>query len=234
MPKYRIAYAKIDLARFLSHLEVLRTLNRALRRAGLPLAYTEGFNPHPKVSFGPSLGVGVAGLNEYFDLELEQAVPLKQSLDRLAREFPQGLVAKAMVALPPFASGLSKVIDCAWYRVALPPQAAPDGWQRLLKDLTGSPEPWLKKRQKDGKVFDVKRGILEGRIVRCPQGSMLELLVKVGNGEVPLRVILETLWERAGEANPPLPAMVTRVGLYRRRGGQLVNPLGETRNLWEE
>ncbi|HHW40609.1 MAG TPA: DUF2344 domain-containing protein [Syntrophomonadaceae bacterium] len=234
MPKYRIAYAKIDLARFLSHLEVLRTLNRALRRSGLPLAYTEGFNPHPKVSFGPSLGVGVAGLNEYFDLELEQAVPLKQSLDRVGRQFPQGLVAKAMAALPPFASGLSRVIDCAWYRVALPPQAVPDGRLRLLKDLRESAEPWLRKRQKDGKVFDVKRGILDGRIVPRPQGAVLDLLVKVGEGEVPLRLVLEALWEKLGGAEPPLPAMVTRVGLYRLRGGQLVTPLGETRGLWEE
>lgn len=235
MPKYRIAYAKIDLARFLSHLEVLRTLNRALRRSGLPLAYTQGFKPHPRVSYGPSLGVGVAGLNEYFDLELERTIPVKEGIDSLNLHLPQGLVAKAMTPLPPFASGLSRVIDCAWYRISLPPQVvASEGIPAMLEEVRKMPGPWPKSREKDGKVFDVRKGILEIRFVQRKQTGMLDLLVRIGDGEVPVRVILDALWEKFFGNTPQLPAGMTRVGLYRLQGEQLVTPLGETRGLWEE
>lgn len=235
MPKYRIAYAKIDLARFLSHLEVLRTLNRALRRSGLPLTYTRGFKPHPSVSYGPSLGVGVAGLNEYFDLELEQTIPVKEGIDSLNSHLPQGLVVKAMAPLPPFASGLSRVIDCAWYRITLQPQVVAD--ERTLamaEEVCKMPGPWLKSREKDGKVFDVRKGLLEIRPALREQRMMLDLLVRIGEGEVPIRVILDALWEKFFGNTPLLLAGMTRIGLYRLQGEELITPLGETRVLWEE
>ncbi|MBA4373253.1 MAG: B12-binding domain-containing radical SAM protein [Thermodesulfovibrio sp.] len=69
--RYRISFTKTDKARFLSHLELTTAIIRALKRAEFPLKYSSGFHPAPKLSFGPALGVGIAGLNEYLDLELE-------------------------------------------------------------------------------------------------------------------------------------------------------------------
>ncbi|MGB9791443.1 MAG: TIGR03936 family radical SAM-associated protein [Thermacetogeniaceae bacterium] len=234
MPKYRVAYAKVDVARFLSQLEVLRTFNRALRRSSLPLAYTQGFNPHPKVSYGPSLSVGMAGLNEYFDLELERPVDVEESVERLNLHLPQGLLVKAMAPLPPFASGLSKVIDCGWYRISLPQRVLSQDTLAHLMELRMMAEPWLKSREKDGKVFDVRRGILELRVDPRKKACILDLLVRVGEGEAPIRVILEAIWEKFFEGIPLSLTSVTRVGLYRFQGEELVTPLGETKGLWEE
>ncbi|MGC2062301.1 MAG: TIGR03936 family radical SAM-associated protein [Thermodesulfovibrionales bacterium] len=69
--RYRLRVTKTDKARFLSHLELTASIIRALKRADFPLKYSSGFHPAPKLSFGPALGVGIAGLNEYLDLELE-------------------------------------------------------------------------------------------------------------------------------------------------------------------
>jgi hypothetical protein len=69
--RYRVRFTKTDKARFLSHLELTTALVRALKRADFPLKYSSGFHPAPRLSFGPALGVGIAGLNEYLDLELE-------------------------------------------------------------------------------------------------------------------------------------------------------------------
>ena len=68
--KIRVRFSKTDLLRYLSHREVITALLRAMRRASIPLIYSEGFHPHPKISFGPPLPVGVEGINEYFDIEL--------------------------------------------------------------------------------------------------------------------------------------------------------------------
>jgi radical SAM family uncharacterized protein/radical SAM-linked protein len=70
--RFRVCYAKTGLSRFLSHLETIRLIDRAGRRAKLPVAFSGGFHPHPKISFGPALPVGVEGLNEYFDVELTE------------------------------------------------------------------------------------------------------------------------------------------------------------------
>ncbi len=68
--KIRVRFSKTGLLRYLSHREVITALLRAMRRASIPLIYSEGFHPHPKISFGPPLPVGVEGINEYFDIEL--------------------------------------------------------------------------------------------------------------------------------------------------------------------
>lgn len=72
--RYRVRFTKTDKARFLSHLELTTSIIRSLKRADFPLKYSSGFHPAPRLSFGPALGVGIAGLNEYLDLELELPV----------------------------------------------------------------------------------------------------------------------------------------------------------------
>lgn len=82
--RYRICYSKTGLSRFLSHLETARLIERAGNRVKWPIAFSGGFHPRPKISFGPALSVGVASEAEYFDIEItEDWEPtfLKQSLN---------------------------------------------------------------------------------------------------------------------------------------------------------
>jgi len=72
---YRIRYAKKGLLRFVSHLDTLRMMHRLLRMSELPIVYTQGYNKHPKIQFGPPLSVGIEGSNELLDIELNK--PLK-------------------------------------------------------------------------------------------------------------------------------------------------------------
>lgn len=68
--RYRVVFEKRGRARFLAHVEMMNVVQRALRRSGLPLSYTEGFHPHPRISAGPSLAVGMEGMREFFDVEV--------------------------------------------------------------------------------------------------------------------------------------------------------------------
>lgn len=234
VPKYRLEYAKRDFARFLSHLELLRSFNRAFRRSGLPLAYTGGFHPRPRVSFGPPLAVGVAGLREYLDFELEQELPLREIFSRLARELPAGLAARQIAALPPGAPGLGRLLDCAWYQIVLSPcQAEPGAWGQAVRDLTEDPRPWLYRRAGKERIVDVKAGVKGGRLV-FGENPCLHLLVHLGPREIPLREVLEVLWEKAAVPGPPLSTQLTRVGLFRQQRGALVTPLGEVLQFDQE
>ncbi|PIE57008.1 MAG: B12-binding domain-containing radical SAM protein [Desulfobulbus propionicus] len=89
---YRIWYSRVESARFYGHLEVLQLVFRALARTGLPLRFSQGYNPSPKVSFSPALGVGIESQAEYFDMELSR--PLKASENcavLLNKGFPEGI-----------------------------------------------------------------------------------------------------------------------------------------------
>jgi len=81
--RLRVEYAKQDRGAYLSHLEVIRALERVIRRAALPYAISEGFSPHMKLSFGPALSVGTASVSEHFDVILNEFVAPAEALTRL-------------------------------------------------------------------------------------------------------------------------------------------------------
>lgn len=91
--RLRVRYAKKASLRYLSHLEVARALERACRRADLPVALSEGFNPHYKLVFATNLPVGVSGCSEFLDLLLTRAVPPVEVIEELNAYLPLGLRA---------------------------------------------------------------------------------------------------------------------------------------------
>jgi len=88
--RYRLHYSRLEDSRFYGHLELLQLVFRVLKRVGLPVLFSKGYNPSPKVSFSQALPVGVESLVEFFDVEL--AVPLRDLetvKERLNAEFPE-------------------------------------------------------------------------------------------------------------------------------------------------
>jgi len=93
-------YRKGDEVRWISHLDVKRTLERAMRRAELPLELTQGHNPHPRLSFGPPLPLGATGEAELLALRLDEAADPSEVKERLNRELPAGLEVVEAWAVP--------------------------------------------------------------------------------------------------------------------------------------
>lgn len=88
---YRLVYSRIGMARFLGHLEVVQIFDRVLRRAGLPMNFSQGFNPTPRVSFSPALPLGTESLAEYLLVELNQVAHDPEALRAyFNRELPEG------------------------------------------------------------------------------------------------------------------------------------------------
>ncbi|CAH2214186.1 TIGR03936 family radical SAM-associated protein [Tepidibacter aestuarii] len=76
---------------YISHLDLQRLLQRVLRKAGIKVAYSQGFNPHPKISFGQALSLGVTSYGEYIDVELEDVVKEDEFLSRVNSALPDGI-----------------------------------------------------------------------------------------------------------------------------------------------
>jgi radical SAM-linked protein len=89
--KIRIYFEKVGDARFLSHLDVMRTMERALRRAELPVRFTEGMHPKVRMSFPTALPLGMASGVEVMEVQLPPELTVREVRDRLAAELPEGL-----------------------------------------------------------------------------------------------------------------------------------------------
>ena len=89
--RYRVRFAKLEKARYLSHLEVVRMFIRAFRRAGIGLVYSDGYHPMPKMSFALALPVGMESLSETMDVQVEDIQDTSLTIERLNRELPSGV-----------------------------------------------------------------------------------------------------------------------------------------------
>lgn len=87
----RVKFVRNDEVKYISHLDMMKAFERALRRSGLPISYSQGFNPHPQMVFGLPLSVGVTSEAEYADFELEEKIEPKEFIERLNSQLPLGL-----------------------------------------------------------------------------------------------------------------------------------------------
>lgn len=93
MKSVRIVFSKSGRAKYVSHLDLVRAMTRAVRRADIPLWYTEGFNRHPYLTFAAPLSLGFEGLRETMDIRMADEFPFDELVARLNGVLPEGLVA---------------------------------------------------------------------------------------------------------------------------------------------
>ncbi|MFQ5508741.1 MAG: TIGR03960 family B12-binding radical SAM protein [Leptospirillia bacterium] len=103
---YRLRWAKLGECAFLSHLEIIGLLTRALRRTGNPVVFTEGKRPRPKVAFGPALSLGAEAVDEAMDLTLAEPVDVDLLRARMNEALPEDVIVVQAVALPAGHRGL--------------------------------------------------------------------------------------------------------------------------------
>lgn len=118
--KLRMQITKDKDIRFISHLEYIRTLERAIRRAKIPAAYSEGFNPHMKFSLASALGVGVVSYTEFVEIELAEPMEAEKAASALSKALPRGIRIIGGDAVESNHPALMAQAGGASYRVTLP------------------------------------------------------------------------------------------------------------------
>jgi radical SAM family uncharacterized protein/radical SAM-linked protein len=117
--RIRLVFQKVDRARFLGNRELVTAFVRASRRAGLPLAFSCGHHPLPRLSFGPALSMGFASLGEYLDLELTTPWGAEAVVDALNRELPDGLIIVEGHEIPLADASIDRALRAFAYSVSL-------------------------------------------------------------------------------------------------------------------
>lgn len=161
-------YHKAEAARFISHLDILRALQRAFRRAGLPLRYSDGFNPHPELSFASALATGMTSDAEWFEVELTQDMNPEAFVSAVNPVMPRGLSVSDAREMPAGIKTLTSCTRAAEYRITISTEQEfeKDLLEKTLHGLL-SGEIIVNKRTKSGiKPVDIRpqvlRAIVEG------------------------------------------------------------------------
>ncbi|MDD4238086.1 MAG: TIGR03936 family radical SAM-associated protein [Desulfotomaculaceae bacterium] len=218
MPVYRMMYTKEGPARYISHLDLLRTIERSVRRAGLPIAFTSGFNPHPKIAFAAPLAVGTAGEAEFADLELAGEIPATSVQRDLSGTLPEGLRLLEVRQVEAQTPALMSMVERATYRAEarLNDQLSKDTLDRAIKVFLDQPEILVQRKNKAGerKIYDIRPGIFDmsGRVDN--DIIIIETELKTGSRD---NIRLEEVMD-AFSANSQLPLqgkfVLYRTGLY--------------------
>lgn len=223
MPSYRIRFAKEPGQRYLSHLELIKGIERAIRRAQLEMVYSEGFHPHPKLSFGPALAVGVASGDEYFDLELSRDYPLEHILASLNKALPEGLKVLAVREIRHRVKPLSAIINRASYVMIL--RADSRDHREIIEQLNklstlSSVE--IVRANKDGQKIVNIRPWLHNLTIRIKDDELLELefVGEIGSGGNLRPDDLLSVISRPVEV-----LTITRTGLWHEEDGAVMRPL---------
>lgn len=111
MDKFRLRFKKTGRAVYISHLDLMHTMQRAFSRAGYELKYSEGFNPHPQISIALPLSVGAASLCEIMDFRLKEEAELSQMAARLSAAMPEGIEVTEVY------EQIRKVAEIKWLEV---------------------------------------------------------------------------------------------------------------------
>jgi radical SAM-linked protein len=166
--RLRIRFAKRGKVRFTSHRDLARIWERALRRADLPLAYTEGFSPRPRLSFGLALSTGHESLGEYLDVVLREGadpVAVERLPALLDRALPAGIDVQAVAPLAPGADSLQQAVtSCTWY-IEVGDVAQPDAAAAVSRALAATDLPLTRERKGRTVTDDVRPAVLSVRVL---------------------------------------------------------------------
>ena len=179
--RLRVRYGKVGRLRWLSHLEVVRALERAVRRAELPFALSQGFSPHIRIAFGPALPVGTAGQNEYYDVWLTRYTGAEDALQRLGASTPEDLAPSQARFVGEREPSLAAATNVAVYRVAVDgKESSTEQVRAALSRVVESGSLTVERKGKH-KVFDLTRSLLEEtRVTGRDSGCDVHLTVRIG------------------------------------------------------
>lgn len=185
MSRYVIKFYKKGMIRYISHLDLLRLFKRSFKRVGIKLQYSQGFNPHPKMSFAQPLSLGYSSCAEYLEFDTVTSYPTEEILEKLNKIMPEGVGILSCKELPADGKTLAAITESADYQITIPVSADFDqNPSELIKNYMSREQIFvLKHQRKSGKDIkvNIKPMILEISSVIDDNKIMLTIRVAAGS-----------------------------------------------------
>lgn len=229
--KVRVKFSKYGPLKFIGHLDVMRYFQKAIRRAGIDVAYSEGFSPHQKLSFASPLSVGHTSSGEYFDMELCTEANTDRLMCALQSVMVEGIDILDVRELTPEEGNAMASVEAASYYVTFR-----DGtilpahfMEQLLAFYEKESIPVIKETKRGHREVNLKESIYELSVETCALGKADEeqkerIYMKLNassGGNIKPGFVLQCFCDSISFAMPDFCYTVHRIETYRRQEGAL-------------
>lgn len=214
--KVRIKFAKYGAVKFIGHLDVMRYFQKAIRRAEIDIAYSEGFSPHQIMSFASPLSVGHTSEGEYFDIEVNSFSSEEDVQKKLQSVMVEGFdIIKVKLLSEEEGNAMASVAAASYLVSFSPKMTLPKDWKEQLTAFYSQKSiPVMKKTKKGEKEIDLKEGIYQLEI----REEDVYLLLDAGSGSnIKPGFVLEIFFASIGVVLPEFPFRVHRLETYKRK-----------------
>jgi radical SAM-linked protein len=173
--RLRVVFQKLERVRFISHLDVLRYWERAIRRAELPLAYSKGFTPHPKIAFAAPLPLGFVGTAEIVEVTLDERVPISDFGSRLAVQTSGDMALQKVFEIPPRGPSPQALTRMADYDVVLAGASMEEVNVAVSDLLDKETLHWVEQRGEKTREYDLRAAVTTLRAEQVEEGVRLTM-----------------------------------------------------------
>jgi radical SAM-linked protein len=171
MQRLRIRFSRREEIKFISHLDIMRLWQRALQRAEIPLAYTEGFSPHPRISLAAPLAVGVTSQAELMDVFCSTWVSPHFFTNAVSQQLPAGIEILQVFSVAPTIPSLQSQVGYAEYEVELETEKDQAAVKTALASLLSAEQfPWHHERDTGTRNYDLRALIDDLWLIDWRQG----------------------------------------------------------------
>lgn len=211
--KLRIKFKKYGPIRFIGHLDVMRFFQKAIRRAQIDVAYTNGFSPHQVMAFAAPLGVGLTSNGEYMDIEVLSIKSCRDVMERLNRACVPGIEVTSVIVLPENAGNAMASVAAAAYTVCFREGREPKAdIAEILPDFMAKSEIRITKETKKGfREMDLKPGIFR---LDYNHGTFTMLVDASSGGNIKPSQVVEAILAECGESLQENALRITREEIY--------------------
>lgn len=210
---YRVKFEKIDNMKFIGHLDLLKLFQRAVKRSGLPVAYSKGFNPHQIMSFALPLSVGIESIGEIVDIEFTKELDCTDAALKLNVTMPDGLKVLNVKRLLKGEKNAAASLTAAIYEVVFPKEISPE----IIDEILNRNEIIVTKKSKKGeKTLDIRPMIYK---IEALGSSAIQLTIATGSAlNLKAEVAAELICERLDMPYVLGDVRIKRLELFGEKG----------------
>lgn len=216
---------------YISHLDLQQLLQRAFRRADIGLVHSQGYNPHPKISYGNALALGTESQGEYVDIEIEEDLSVEEYLDRMNKQLPEGITFIKAMEIDKQTPSLASTIEYGEYifTIEVEKLLTKEFVTSKILDFMSNEEIMITKKNKKGKIVEsnIRPMIKVLDILDITDDKItLEAILATGSkANLNNNVFIPKILEMLELEMDPLDVDILRRDLYRVEDDQLVSPM---------
>ena len=217
---------------YISHLDLQQLLQRAFRRAEIDLVHSQGFNPHPKISYGNALALGTESQGEYFDVEIvDESITIDEYLTKMNGQLPEGIKFIKAMEITKETPSLASTIEYGEYifTIELEKSLTKEFVKSQLLEFMSNEEIMITKRNKKGKIVESNiRPMIKQFDILDLQDNLITIEATIATGSkanLNTNVFIPKILEMLGLDMDPLDVDILRRDLYVVDGESLVSPM---------